>query len=47
MPREVCLKKLIERAQLEDLEVERNIMLHGSQRDGIEMFRLKYNFLRT
>jgi hypothetical protein len=44
-PRKICLEKLIEREHLEDLEVERNIILHGSQRDGIERFRLKYILL--
>jgi hypothetical protein len=45
-PREVCLKQLFEKEHLEDLEVKRNIILKGSQRDGRERFRLKLILLR-
>lgn len=41
MSREVFVKKVKEREDLEDLEVESKIILKGSPRDGSERFRLK------
>jgi hypothetical protein len=46
LPREDCLKQLNEGKHLEDIEVERNIILKRSQRDGSERFKLKLILLR-